>query len=446
VGRGDPLSKSVNDRRAIALLVAGAMAAACASSGMCAEEPVALPPIDVVDTAPLPGLGTPIGQVPFNVQSFSARILGRQRTMGVAEFLEQNANSVVVNSPSGNDFQSDLSFRGFTASPLLGTPQGLSVFQDGVRINEAFADVVHWDLLPQNAIASMQLLPGSNPVFGLNTLGGALALNMKDGFRHGGGAGLEAYAGSFGRTFVSAAGGSQGPLGYFVAGEALDEQGWRDHSKTRIGRIYARGDWRSGADDVGAAFTFADNRLNGTQALPLSMLSNPKQPYTWPDSTDNRLGFGNLSFTHAFAEDTILAANAYYRQLRTSGINSNVNGRYDPITSPPEAFNVQSDANTRAWGASLQLTARRAWGAALHQIVVGAAFDGGTTAFSQAAQAATFVGDREAVGSGPFATQTDVDTRVRYAGVYVSDSVALTPRWTLALSGRYNRARIATTT
>ena len=139
-------------------------------------------------------------------------------------------------SPSGNDFQPDLSFRGFTASPLLGTPQGLSVFQDGVRINEAFADVVHWDLLPQNAIASMQLLPGSNPIFGFNTLGGALALNMKDGFRYGG-AGVEAYAGSFGRTFLAAdAGGTQGPIGYFVAGEALEEQGWRDHSRTRIGR------------------------------------------------------------------------------------------------------------------------------------------------------------------------------------------------------------------
>ena len=404
-----------------------------------------LPPVEVIDTAPLPGLGTPLGQVPSNVQSFGARILGRQRTTGVAEFLEFNANSIAVNSPSGNDFQPDLSFRGFTASPLLGTPQGLSVFQDGVRINEAFADVVHWDLLPQNAIASMQLLPGSNPIFGLNTLGGALALNMKDGFRYGG-AGVEAYAGSFGRTFLAAdAGGTQGPIGYFVAGEALEDQGWREHSRTRIGRLYARGDWRSGADDVGVAFTFADNNLNGTQALPLSMLSDPKQPYTWPDTTENRLGFGNLSWTHAFADDMVLAANAYYRQLKTSGVNSNVNGDYDPEASPSEAFNVQSDATTKAWGASVQLTARRAWGATVHQIVVGAAFDGGTTTFTQAEQTATFVGDREAVGTGPFATETDVDTRVSYAGIYLADSISLTPQWTLVLSGRYNTARITTT-
>jgi outer membrane receptor protein involved in Fe transport len=435
VGRGDQLSRFI--------AVAG-IATVIASGGVHGEEPVALPAIDVVDTAPLPGLGTPLGQVPSNVQSFSARILGRQRTAGVAEFLEFNANSVVVSSPSGNDFQPDLSFRGFTASPLLGTPQGLSVFQDGVRINEAFADVVHWDLLPQNAIASMQLLPGSNPVFGFNTLGGALAINMKDGYRYGG-AGIEAYAGSFGRTFLAAdAGGAEGPFGYFVAGEALDERGWREHSKTQIGRLYARGDWRSGADSVGAAFTFADNKLNGTQALPLSMLSDPKQPYTWPDTTNNRLGFGNLNWTHAFTQDTILAANAYYRQLRTSGINSNVNGEYDPATSPSEAFNVQSEANTSAWGASMQLTARRTRGASVHQLVVGAAVDGGATTFSQAEQTAAFVADREAVGTGPFALQTDVDTRVRYAGVYVADSVSLTPQWTVAMSGRYNTARVTT--
>ena len=154
--------------------------------GATAEEPVRIPPVEVIGTAPLPGLDTPVEQVPSNVQSFGARDIDRQRTGGVAEFLNFNANSTSLNSPTGNSYQPDISFRGFTASGLLGTPQGLSVFQDGVRINEAFADVVNWDLLPKNAVSSMQLLPGSNPVFGLNTLGGALTINMKDGFRYTG--------------------------------------------------------------------------------------------------------------------------------------------------------------------------------------------------------------------------------------------------------------------
>ena len=180
--------------------------AACAwaaSDGAIAQEPVRIPPIEVIGVAPLPGLGTPVEQVPSNVQSFGAAELARQRTGGVAEFLNFNANSTSLGSPTGNAFQPDVSFRGFTASALLGTPQGLSVFQDGVRINEAFADVVNWDLLPKNAVASMQLLPGSNPIFGLNTLGGALTIQMKDGFRY---SGLDASvsAGSFGRIEVSA--------------------------------------------------------------------------------------------------------------------------------------------------------------------------------------------------------------------------------------------------
>ena len=431
--------------RRVVLRAALKLAATIIATAAHADDPVELPPVEVVGTAPLPGLGTPLGQVPSNVQSFGARILGRQRTTGVAEFLEFNANSVTISSPSGNEFQPDLSFRGFTASPLLGTPQGLSVFQDGVRINEAFADVVNWDLLPHNAIASMQLLPGSNPVFGLNTLGGALALDMKDGFRYGG-AGAEAYAGSFGRTFVGAdAGGASGPFAFFVAGEALHDNGWRDHSATRIGRLYARGDWRDGVDDVGVAFTFADNSLNGTQALPLSMLGNPRQPYTWPDATQNQLGFVNASWTHAFAEDTLLAANAYYRQLRTTGVNSNVNGSYDPITSPSEAFNVQSAADTKAWGGSAQLTLRRPWSTATHQVVLGIAFDGGTTSFTQAQQDATFVADRDTVGTGPFATETDVGSRVGNLGIYAADTIAWSPQWTLVLSGRYNAASSTTT-
>jgi len=422
-----------------------ALAATVLPSAALAQGVAVLPQVEVIGTAPLPGLGTPLWQVPYNVQPFGARLLAEQPTTGIAEFLELNANSVTINSPSGNDFQPDLSFRGFTASPLLGTPQGLSVFQDGVRINEAFADVVHWDLLPQNAIASLTLLPGSNPVFGLNTLGGALALTTKDGFRYPG-ASVEAYGGSFGRAFAGGeVGGASGPLAFFAAGEALHDSGWREHSATRIGRLFTRGDWRDGGDEASVSVTLADNHLSGTQALPLSMLGNPKQPYTWPDTTDNRLAFFNATASHAFSPDAIVTANAYYRQLTTNGVNSNVNGDYDPVTSPAQGFNVQSDATTRTWGASLQLTGKHILAAATHQWTLGASLDSGTTSFVQAQQDATFVNDREAIGTSPFATQTDVATRTRYAGVYAADTIALSAQWTLVASGRYNAAQIATT-
>jgi len=422
------------------LLLAGAATGAAGQS----PSVVPLSPVEVVGTTPLPGLGTPLEQVPSNVQTFGARELDRQRTGGVAEFLNLNANSVSLNSPTGNSYQPDVSFRGFTASALLGTPQGLSVFQDGVRINEAFADVVNWDLLPKNGVASMQLLPGSNPVFGLNTLGGALTINMKDGFRYAG-ADASVSAGSFGRAEVAAdAGANEGGLAAFAAFESIDDDGWRDHASTRIRRLYARIDARTERDESSLAATLADNYLDGTQALPVSMLGNPRQAYTWPDSTDNRLAFVSASGQHAFDAGALLAANAYFRRLRTSGLNSNVNGDYAPPQQPFEAFNLATDASTHTWGASVQGTVLREWAAMRHQIVAGAAFDAGTTDFDQSAQPAMFAGDREAVGIGGFSPQTTITTTSRYAGVYAADTVSLTPSWSAIVSGRYNRARITT--
>jgi len=113
-----------------------------------------LPSVQVVGTAPLPGFGTPLRDVPANVQIFDNRALTRTRPLTLTQFLDANSNSVNASSGQGNPYQQSVDFRGFTASPLLGTPQGLSVFQDGVRINEPFGDVVNWDLLPRSAISS----------------------------------------------------------------------------------------------------------------------------------------------------------------------------------------------------------------------------------------------------------------------------------------------------
>jgi outer membrane receptor protein involved in Fe transport len=408
------------------------------------DVPVDLGRIEVVGTTPLPGLPTPLEQVPSNVQTFRARDLETQRTGGVAEFLNFNANSVNINSPTGNSFQPDVSFRGFTASSLIGTPQGLSVFQDGVRINEAFADIVNWDLIPKNAVASMQLLPGSNPVFGLNTLGGALTINMKDGFRFGG-ASAEVSAGSFGRVSLSAdVGGNNGTVAGYAAFEGIDDNGWRDHSSSRIRRMYARGDVHTANDEFNLALSLADNQLEGTQALPVSMLAQPRQAYTWPDTTDNRLTFVSANWQHMAAADTIIAANAYYRRLRTSGYNSNVNGDYAPPEHPYEAFNIHSSATTNSWGASLQATLQRSWAGTQHQLVAGIALDAGNTSFSQSEQPAMFAADRDTVGVGDYVPENDVGATNRYGGVYVADTIAIMPQWSLSLSGRYNTARITT--
>ena len=162
-------------------LAALAAFAAAVPTAFAQAQTATLPSVEVVGTTPLPGSGVPLRKLPANVQTFTSSELRKQRTGNLTEFLEQNATGITINAAQGNPFQPDVSFRGFTASPLLGTPQAVSVFFDGVRINEPFGDAVNWDLIPQSAISSIQLIPGSNPAFGLNTLGGAIALFSKSG-------------------------------------------------------------------------------------------------------------------------------------------------------------------------------------------------------------------------------------------------------------------------
>jgi len=93
---------------------------------------------------------------------------------------------VTVNEVQGSPFQVDVNYRGQRLSPLLGTAQGLSLYLDGMRLNQPFGDVVNWNLLPEAAISGLALVPGSNPLYGLNTLGGALVLTTKSGLSHPG--------------------------------------------------------------------------------------------------------------------------------------------------------------------------------------------------------------------------------------------------------------------
>ena len=137
--------------------------------------------VDVIDTAPLAGIDLPLDEIPSPVQTATDRDIEQSGALDLSDFLNRRLNGVHVNEMQNNPFQPDVNYRGYTASPLLGTPQGLSVYMDGVRLNQPFGDVVSWDLIPRMAIASTTLMPGSNPLFGLNTLGGALSIQTKDG-------------------------------------------------------------------------------------------------------------------------------------------------------------------------------------------------------------------------------------------------------------------------
>ena len=162
-----------------------------------------LPEVEVVGNTPLGTTGLALKKIPGNVQSAEDEEIHRHEAFGLPDFMNRRLESVNINDTQNNPYQPDITYRGFTASPLLGTPIGLSVYQDGVRVNEAFGDTVNWDLIPQIAIASMEMMPGSNPLFGLNTLGGALSVRTKSGFSHPG-FNAQANGGSYGRQTYQA--------------------------------------------------------------------------------------------------------------------------------------------------------------------------------------------------------------------------------------------------
>src|SRR6266850_2260366 len=127
-----------------------------------------------------------------------------------------------------------------------GAPQGISVFVDGVRVNEPTVEEINFDLLPLDDVERLELIRGPGAVFGRNTLGGVLNIITKRG------AEVreivpEAEWGSFGRQkYRFRLGGVEGPADYYVAGTFFSEDGWRDASASRVGRLFTRVGLRAG--------------------------------------------------------------------------------------------------------------------------------------------------------------------------------------------------------
>src|SRR5438132_8852161 len=277
---------------------AGFAAAPGAGLAQNPAEQLETPSVKVIGITPLPGFGMPAEQIPANVQAVTGAEISRQRSINLPEFMNQRLPGVNVNEMQGNPFQPDISYRGFAASPLLGTPQGISVYQDGVRINEPFGDTVNWDLIPTSAISTINLIPGSNPLFGLNTLGGALSIRTKSGAQYPGTA-ATLYGGPFGRRSVDVQhGGRNGEFDYFASASAFREDGWRVQSPSDVRQCFSKLAWAVGTTDIDFSITHAETDLGGNALLPQSMLrADPKQAYTLRDNTRTRMTLLTLNAT-----------------------------------------------------------------------------------------------------------------------------------------------------
>ena len=370
----------------------------------------------------------------------------QQPATNFPQLLAQHLPGVALTHEQGNPLQPTLHFNGFAASPLLGTPQGLSVFQDGVRVNEPFGDVVNWDLIPTNAIRSIQLVPITDPVFGLNSLGGAVLLHTENGLSAPGGeVGVE--FGSFGKTSEQARYGTHaGDWSYFFAVQNQHENGFAPFTASNNRSLFGKVKRQANGNDFDFSYTFAQSHLAGSQTLPKAWMNTPTAIYTAPDYMDNQLNFFNLGDTQVLSPHWQLAARLYQRNSNQTGFNSNVNGAYEgttPTLDNPVADNVASNLQQQSRGLNLALHNDSPLFGLGNNASLGLSVDHQTVDYTQIQQAATFTPQRYTVGAGPFDQgPVNLGVRNRYSGVYFTDRLAATPWLDLSAGGRYERADV----
>lgn len=315
--------------------VAVATLALLGASGAAFAQQVAQT-IEIVGTAPLPGQGVDRSLLPYTTQLLRRTQVDEAQADTTTDLLARRVPGVQVNDIQGSPFQGDLTFRGFRASGILGASQGLSVYLDGVRINEPFGDVVNWDLVPEFALDSISLVPGANPAFGLNTLGGAIALTTASG-RSAPGVRSEASLGSFGRKRAGVSVGAAGDDWHAYAALGLfDENGWRDFSAGNLGTLLAKAGRRTEAGEFTLSVLAGRGRLVGNNLVPLVTLDDngTRTPdigsarraavYTHPDLTRNRVAQAGLGWRHELGGNTLAEALAYLRRTGRTTVNGDV--------------------------------------------------------------------------------------------------------------------------
>jgi iron complex outermembrane recepter protein len=293
------------------------------SPGPVAATP-APPPAVEVRMSPVAGSELPIDKVPAGVSVVPSALIERAATASITEAINTYVPGATINEALGNALATDLQYRGFTASPLNGTPQGLAIYQNGVRMNEVFGDTMNWDLIPQIAIADIVIM-SNNPAFGLNALGGSVNVIMKDGFGFQG-ASVDSRVGSFGHKELAAEAGQRwGNWATYVAGEWIDDNGWRDVSPASAKRAYADLGVKGSGTEFHLNYTFADTFLGVVGPTPVELLDQRRaNVFTSPQSFDNRMQMVNLTGSVSVTDTLKISGNTYYRGFKQTRPDGNV--------------------------------------------------------------------------------------------------------------------------
>lgn len=461
------------------VVLAGAVAAV--GTALAAADDTRQPPAEVApaEVEEVVAIAAPLNaDAAANAQSAIVDSIASGLDLG--DFMRRELGSVFVNEAQGNPLQPDVQYRGFVGSPLLGLPQGIAVYQDAMRVNEPFGDTVNWALIPKSAIDRVLLLPGGNPLFGLNALGGAVAVRTKDGFGHPG-AEATLSGGDFGRrSLTGEVGGAFGAGGgYFATATALTEDGWRDYSPTDAKQAFAKLSWRRGTTSFDASITGARTDLVGNGAAPEALLAARRSAiFTRPDRTRNNLAALNVRGEGEFGRLTLRGATYWRRSdiVTYNGDDSDFeacphdaallcleeedeeNGEVETSPAldaggrpiPALAALVGATVNrTRTeqdgTGFSAQAERQATLGRAGHRLAVGIAYHRASSVFRATTELGRLDATRQAIAGGVFLGDafTHVGADTSSAAIYVADSLHVGERLRLTAALRYGRATVA---
>jgi outer membrane receptor protein involved in Fe transport len=468
--------------------------ALASSASIGAAEKLTTSTINVYSATPLPSLGLPLNIIPANIQIATPKAINAQSGVSLADYMSTNMQSVSVTEMGGNPWQPEVTFRGYSASPLLGMPQGMSTYVDGVRVNEPFGDVTLWDKIPNFAIGGMQLVPGSNPMYGLNTLGGAIAIQTKSG-RQAQGVGIETEYGSWNRkrALVEYGGVSKdGSMDFYIGHQTTKEDGWRQFSPSHLNQTFAKTGWQSEKTKLDLSYIGTDNKLIGNGFTPEHLLSGDRdQIHTRPDWTNNYYHHLALNGSHWINNDVMLSGNTYWRKSNRHTKNGDLYEYEIDGTEEHDIYDI--DCNEAAgdecelkgsvlntshtkqdnYGVSAQMTFNQDLKGMKNQLIVGTGFDYSLIRFRQnervnissesegdfdgagidsagvgpaALTASVFDPSRESILTGGGAlpqTQTVGLTGKQWtASLFATDTLSLNDKWHLNAGVRYNHTKV----
>ncbi len=447
----------------------------------------ALPTIEVVATAPL-GTGTNTLNVPSETQSISAQEIEDLSQTTLQDALARRTPGVSVTDEIGSPLSESVDFRGETATPVPGTPEGLAVYMNGVRINESYGDVVNWDLIPPSAISEAQIVTG-NPVFGLNAIAGAVVMNMKNGFTWQGTeinlqGGMDYTAQGYAEYGIQ-----KGNWAYYVDIDGLGTNGFRYFGQSDAERAYGDIGYRAEGNEVHVSMTGGADGLGVAGTTPLVLAEqNPWAVFTTPQTTRTTAEMITLSDESRITPTLTFNGNTYFRSYAQAHHDGNVSDFYScgtadvcnsndlpavtPVTGPPGSppgttplpdpyggtatvgtplGEIDSNwTRTLSTGATAQLTDTDMILGHNNTMTGGVSVDHGWTHFTGSSTLATLPSDYVVPWSGELIDEpyydvapVDLEAQNTYIGVYVLDTFDITDRLSIHAGARFNDAQIS---